>query len=118
MTAMVLAIMPSIVLFVFLQKYIVEGVIAGGGERLIVVLKIFSIKGKGDSVMRKKIVIVVLCLTVALVMLAGCGQSTKQPDAGEQDTNQPAVATSDNAEKRQKFICLSLCPSIRMQSMN
>jgi raffinose/stachyose/melibiose transport system substrate-binding protein len=49
--------------------------------------------------MRKKIVIVVLCLTVALVMLAGCGQSTKQPDAGEQDTNQPAVATSDNAEK-------------------
>lgn len=29
MTAMVLAIMPSIVLFVFLQKYIVEGVIAG-----------------------------------------------------------------------------------------
>jgi raffinose/stachyose/melibiose transport system permease protein len=29
MSAMVLAIMPSIVLFVFLQKYIVEGVIAG-----------------------------------------------------------------------------------------
>ena len=38
--------------------------------------------------MRKKIVIVVLCLTVAFVMLAGCGQSAKQPDAGEQDTNQ------------------------------
>jgi raffinose/stachyose/melibiose transport system substrate-binding protein len=49
--------------------------------------------------MRKKIVIVVLCLTVAFVMLAGCGQSAKQPDAGEQDTNQPVAATSDNAEK-------------------
>ncbi|HEY8500502.1 MAG TPA: carbohydrate ABC transporter permease, partial [Clostridia bacterium] len=29
MTAMVLAILPSVVFFVFLQKYIVEGVVAG-----------------------------------------------------------------------------------------
>jgi raffinose/stachyose/melibiose transport system permease protein len=29
MTAMVLTVLPSIIVFIFLQKYIVEGVVAG-----------------------------------------------------------------------------------------
>ncbi|HEY8500501.1 MAG TPA: extracellular solute-binding protein [Clostridia bacterium] len=49
--------------------------------------------------MKKKIVILILCLTVAFSMLVGCGQAAKQPGTGDRDTKQTAAATSDNADK-------------------